>query len=55
MQSAEVDEPEAEAGVPGPMNILITCNDLDRENRLKYCVFTIIRGSPLPLQNIRGS
>lgn len=29
MQSAEVDEPEAEAGVPGSMNILVTWSRIE--------------------------
>jgi len=55
VQSAEVDEPKAEAGVPGSMRIFVTYNDIDRDNGFRYCVFTIIRGSPLPLQKILGS
>ncbi len=55
VQSAEVDEPETEAGVPGSINILVTCSKIIRDNGFKYCVLTIIRGSPLPLQKIRGS
>lgn len=36
-------------------NNLFSPNGLMRKGNRTYCVLTIINGSPLPLQNMRGS